>query len=137
MGAFFIVDNIFASPILQRPFELGADCVVYSTTKHMDGQGRTLGGAVLGREDFITDTLLPFHRHTGPALSPFNAWVVLKGLETLELRMQEHCDNAEKLADFLEQHPAIERVYYPFLKSHPEYSIAKKTDDSRRQYDCV
>lgn len=124
--AFFIVDNIFASPILQHPFELGADCVVYSTTKHIDGQGRTLGGAVLGSEEFITETLLPFHRHTGPALSPFNAWVALKGLETLDLRIAKHCDNAEKIAAFLEGHEKIARVYYPGLESHPDYAIAQK-----------
>jgi O-succinylhomoserine sulfhydrylase len=122
----FIVDNIFASPILQRPFELGADIVVYSATKHMDGQGRCLGGAVLGRADFINDVLLPFHRHTGPALSPFNAWVILKGLETLDLRMAKHCDNAEKVAAFLENHPKITKVLYPGLPSHPQYAIAQK-----------
>lgn len=124
--AFFIVDNIFASPILQHPFELGADCVVYSTTKHMDGQGRTLGGAVLGSEKFIKETLLPFHRHTGPALSPFNAWVTLKGLETLDMRMERHCSNAMKVATFLEKHPKVERVLYPHLKSFPQYALAKK-----------
>lgn len=124
--AFFIVDNIFASPILQHPFELGADCVVYSTTKHMDGQGRTLGGAVLGSEKFIKETLLPFHRHTGPALSPFNAWVTLKGLETLDMRMERHCANALNVATFLEKHPKVERVLYPHLKSFPQYALAKK-----------
>lgn len=125
-NATFIVDNIFASPILQKPFELGADIVVYSTTKHMDGQGRCLGGAVLGRADFINNILLPFHRHTGPALSPFNAWVILKGLETLDIRMEKHCDNAEKVAAFLEKHPKIVKVLYPGLASHPQYAIAKK-----------
>lgn len=124
--AFFIVDNIFASPILQHPFELGADCVVYSTTKHMDGQGRTLGGAVLGSEKFIKDILLPFHRHTGPALSPFNAWVTLKGLETLDMRMERHSSNALKVATFLEKHTKVERVLYPHLKSFPQYALAKK-----------
>jgi len=124
--ACLIVDNIFATPLLQRPLELGADVVVYSTTKHMDGQGRTLGGAVVGTEKFITETLLPFHRHTGPALSPFNAWVVLKGLETLDLRMEKHCANALKIAGFLENHPKIARVLYPGLKSFPQYSLARK-----------
>ena len=124
--AFFIVDNIFASPLLQHPLTLGADCVVYSTTKHMDGQGRTLGGAVLGSEKFIKDVLLPFHRHTGPALSPFNAWVTLKGLETLDMRMERHCSNALKVAKFLEKHPKIERVIYPGLPSFPQYTLAKK-----------
>jgi len=124
--ACLIVDNIFATPLLQRPLELGADVVVYSTTKHMDGQGRTLGGAVVGTEKFIAETLLPFHRHTGPALSPFNAWVVLKGLETMDLRMEKHCANAMKVAAFLENHKKIEKVYYPGLKSFPQYALAKK-----------
>ncbi|MCP5362170.1 MAG: O-succinylhomoserine sulfhydrylase [Hyphomicrobiales bacterium] len=128
-GTRFIVDNVFASPLLQHPLDLGADVVVYSTTKHIDGQGRTLGGAVLGSESFITETLLPFHRHTGPALSPFNAWVALKGLETLNLRMERHCVNALKVAQFLEQHPAIETVSYPGLPSHPQYAIAQKQMD--------
>ena len=125
-GVCLIVDNIFATPLLQRPLEMGADLVVYSTTKHMDGQGRTLGGAVLGKKEFIDEILLPFHRHTGPALSPFNAWVVLKGLETMDLRMEKHCTNALTLATFLEQHPAIERVIYPGLPSHPQYALAKR-----------
>ena len=92
----------------------------------MDGQGRTLGGAVLGSEKFIKDVLLPFHRHTGPALSPFNAWVTLKGLETLDMRMERHCSNALKVAKFLEKHPKIERVIYPGLPSFPQYTLAKK-----------
>lgn len=125
-GAKVIVDNIFATPLYQKPFLHGADVVVYSTTKHMDGQGRTLGGAVLGSKEFITDTLLPFHRHTGPAMSPFTAWVTLKALETFPLRMERHCDNAEAVARFLEDHPAIERVYYPGLASHPQYAVASK-----------
>lgn len=125
-NAIFIVDNIFATPLLQHPFELGADVVVYSTTKHMDGQGRTLGGAVLGSEEYINDYVVPFHRHTGPALSPFNAWVALKGLETMGLRMERHCDNADTLAAFLEAHPKVERVIFPGLKSHPQYELAKK-----------
>ncbi len=121
-----IVDNIFASPYCQKPLELGADIVVYSSTKHMDGQGRALGGCVLGSEEFIKETLLPFHRHTGPALSPFNAWIVYKSLETFSLRMERHCQNALKVAEFLESHKKIKRVIYPFLKSHPQYKIAKK-----------
>ncbi len=128
-NAFFIVDNIFATPLVQKPFELGADCVVYSTTKHMDGQGRTLGGAVLASEEFITETLLPFHRHTGPAMSPFTAWVVLKGLETFELRMKQHCKNAQKVAEFLEGHSNIAEVLYPGLPSHPQYDLACKQMD--------
>ncbi len=125
-GAKLIVDNIFASPFSQKPLKLGADIIVYSSTKHMDGQGRTLGGAVLGSEEFIKEILLPFHRHTGPALSPFNAWVVYKSLETFSLRMQRHCENAMKIAEFLESHKKVKKVLYPFLKSHPQYEIAKK-----------
>ncbi|MDX2083409.1 MAG: O-succinylhomoserine sulfhydrylase [Rickettsiales bacterium] len=125
-GAQLIVDNIFASPFSQKSLEFGADIVVYSTTKHMDGQGRTLGGCVLGREEFIKEILLPFHRHTGPALSPFNAWIVLKSLETFSLRMERHCDNALKIAEFLQNHKKIKRVLYPGLKSHPQFEIAQK-----------
>lgn len=121
-----IVDNIFASPYVQKPLELGADIVVYSTTKHMDGQGRTLGGAVLGSEEFIKEILLPFHRHTGPALSPFNAWVILKALETFPLRIERHCENAQKIAEFLSKHPKISKVYYPSLKNHPGHETAMK-----------
>lgn len=128
-GAFFIVDNVFASPLLQHPLELGADCVIYSNTKHIDGQGRCLGGAVLGSKDFIENVVTPFHRHTGPALSPFNAWVFLKGLETLEIRMDRHCANAQKTAEFLESHDKIKRVLYPGLKSHPQYDLAQKQMD--------
>lgn len=125
-GGKLIVDNIFASAYCQESLKLGADIVVYSTTKHMDGQGRTLGGCVLGSQEFIKDILLPFHRHTGPALSPFNAWVVLKSLETYALRMERHCQNAQKIAEFLEKNPKVKRVLYPNLKSHPQYEIAKK-----------
>ncbi|MFT6106432.1 MAG: O-succinylhomoserine sulfhydrylase [Rickettsiales bacterium] len=121
-----IVDNIFASALIQKPFELGADIVVYSTTKHLDGQGRTLGGAVLGSEEFILETLLPFHRHTGPALSPFNAWVILKALETFPLRIERHCQNAQRIAEFLESNSKVKRVIYPGLKSHPQHDLAKK-----------
>ena len=123
---FLIVDNIFATPLVQSPFSLGADCVVYSTTKHFDGQGRTLGGAVLGRKDFIEDELLPFVRHTGPALSPINAWIIFKSLETFELRFQRHCENALEVARFLEKHEKIDFVLYPYLDSHPQYKLAKK-----------
>ena len=128
-NAFFIVDNIFASPMLQHPLELGADCVVYSTTKHIDGQGRCLGGAILGSKKFIEEVVTPFHRHTGPAMSPFNAWVFLKGLETLDIRMQRHCENAEKISTFLEGHKNISRVIFPSLKSHPQYELAQKQMD--------
>jgi O-succinylhomoserine sulfhydrylase len=125
-GACFIVDNIFASSYSQNAFDFGADVVVYSTTKHFDGQGRTLGGAVLGSQNFIKETLLPFHRHTGPALSSFNAWIIFKALETYEMRMERHCANAKKIAEFLEGHSKIQKVYYPELKSHKQFSIAQK-----------
>lgn len=125
-GIRLIVDNIFATPLSQRPLDLGADIVMYSTTKHMDGQGRTLGGAVLGTTKFIDEELLPFHRHTGPALSPFNAWIILKGLETFSLRMERHVENAQHLAEFLEKHPKVGKVLYPGLKSHPQYTLAQK-----------
>ena len=125
-NACLIVDNIFASPYCQKSLELGADVVVYSTTKHMDGQGRSLGGCVLGKEQFIKEVLLPFHRHTGPAMSPFNAWIVLKSLETFALRIERHCANAQKIAEFLESHPKVARVLYPTLKSHPQFEVAKK-----------
>ncbi|MFN5351732.1 MAG: trans-sulfuration enzyme family protein [Alphaproteobacteria bacterium] len=122
----FIVDNIFATPLLQKPLLLGADIVVYSTTKHMDGGGKTLGGAILGGEKHLTEKILPFVRHTGPALSPFNAWVVLKSLESFDLRMEKHCTNAEKLAEFLGNHKKVEKIYYPHHKSFPQYKLAKK-----------
>ncbi len=125
-GAMLIVDNIFASPLLQKPLELGADLVVYSTTKHMDGHGRCLGGAVLGDEKFITEKLVPFYRHTGPHLSPFNAWVILKSLESFSLRMERHCSNAQKVAEFLQDHEKVESVRYPGLASHPHNAIAQK-----------
>jgi O-succinylhomoserine sulfhydrylase len=123
--AMLIVDNILAGCGVQSPLAHGADVIVYSTTKHMDGQGRTLGGAILGSEQFIKEVVTPFHRHTGPALSPFNAWVILKSLETYQLRMQRHCENAHKLAAFLEAHPSVASVMYPHLPSHPQYAIAK------------
>lgn len=125
-GAHLIVDNIFVSPFAQKPLELGADSVVYSTTKHLDGQGRTLGGCVVGSQNFIKEVLLPFHRHTGPALSPFNAWIVLKALETFSLRMERHCASTQKIAEFLESHPKVKKVLYPTLKSHAQFEIAQK-----------
>ncbi|HZL58322.1 MAG TPA: O-succinylhomoserine sulfhydrylase [Stellaceae bacterium] len=125
-GARLIVDNVFASPLLQKPLQLGADVVVYSATKHIDGQGRSLGGAVLASQKFITEHLAPFLRHTGPALSPFNAWLLLKGLETLELRLTRQCEVAAAIAQFLEKHPKVSRVLYPGLKSHPQYALAQK-----------
>jgi len=126
VGALVIIDNVFATPILQRPLELGADIVVYSATKHIDGQGRTLGGAILGSTEYCTDVVKPFLRHTGPSLSPFNAWVLLKGLETLELRVRQHCRNAREIATFLEGQNGILRVLYPGLESHPQHALANK-----------
>ena len=125
-GAISVVDNVFASPIYQRPLELGADMVVYSTTKYFDGQGRTLGGAILGNKTLLEEKILPFHRHTGPALSPFNAWVILKGLETLPMRMERHTSNATALAEMIDVHPAVEVAYYPGLKSFAQYALAKQ-----------
>jgi O-succinylhomoserine sulfhydrylase len=125
-GATVIVDNVFATPVLQHPLEFGADIVVYSTTKHIDGQGRTMGGAILARKEFVNETLSPFYRHTGPSMSPFNAWVLLKGLETLELRVQQHCSNAMEIAEFLTEQPGLSRVLYPGLSSHPQHDLAKR-----------
>ena len=125
-GATVVVDNVFASPLHQRPMAFGADIVVYSATKHIDGQGRCLGGAVLATKDFIKETFEPFYRHTGPSLSPFNAWVLAKSLETLELRMQRHCENALALARHLEEKNGILRVLYPGLPSHPQHELALK-----------
>jgi O-succinylhomoserine sulfhydrylase len=121
-----IVDNVFATPILQRPLELGADLVVYSATKHIDGQGRCLGGAVLCGRALRSDVLQPYLKHTGPALSPFNAWVLLKGLETLALRVEEHSRNGLAVARFLEAHPGVEGVLYPGLESHPQHALARR-----------
>jgi O-succinylhomoserine sulfhydrylase len=123
-GVTTVVDNAFATPLLQRPMEFGADVVAYSATKMMDGQGRVLAGAVCGTEEFILKTLLPFTRNTGPTLSAFNAWVVLKGLETLELRLTRQSENALKMARFLEAR--VPRVAYPWLPSHPQYALAQK-----------
>ncbi len=125
-GARVVVDNVFSSPIWQRPLEFGADVVVYSTTKHIDGQGRTLGGAILGTADYNKKQLEPFIRHTGPAMSPFNAWVLVKGLETLKLRVVAHGRGALELARFLEAQPGISRVLFPGLESHPQYALARR-----------
>jgi O-succinylhomoserine sulfhydrylase len=125
-GALLIVDNVFATPLLQQPLKLGADIVVYSATKHIDGQGRCLGGAVLGSADYINGTLGPYLRHTGPALSPFNAWTLLKGLETLELRLERHASNAVRIAQFLQTHPRVSHTHYPFLENHPQYALARR-----------
>jgi O-succinylhomoserine sulfhydrylase len=125
-GALVIVDNVFASPVLQKPLAFGADVVVYSATKHIDGQGRVLGGAVLSTEEFKTDYLMPFTRHTGPSLSPFNAWVLVKGLETMRLRVDAMSRSAHTLAEQLEQHSSVDRVGYPMLPSHPQFELAKR-----------
>ena len=121
-----IVDNIFASPVLQQPVKFGADVVIYSGTKHIDGQGRAMGGAVCSTNKFKENILKPFLRHTGPCISPFNAWVLLKSLETIKIRVLSQSDNALQIASFLEKHKKIEQVYYPGLKSFPQYALAKK-----------
>ena len=120
------VDNCFCTPALQRPLSLGADLVVHSATKYLDGQGRIVGGAVVGSQDLVGEELFSVIRTTGPSISPFNAWVALKGLETLRLRMKAHSEQALKLARFLEQHPVVERVYHAGLESHPQHELAKK-----------
>ena len=123
-GALVVVDNVFATPLLQRPLQLGADIVVYSCTKHIDGQGRVLGGAVLGNQAWIEGTLQPFIRNTGPSLSPFNAWLLLKGVETLMLRVEAGCQRAAAIADFLAVQPAVCRVLYPTRRDHPQHALA-------------
>lgn len=125
-GGRLVVDNVFATPVLQKPLALGADVVVYSATKHIDGQGRCLGGAVLGDKAFITDVLGPYLRHTGPCLSPFNAWVLVKGLETFQLRVERHVENASRIASFLEGRAGVARVIYPGLSSHPQHDLAER-----------
>lgn len=125
-GAIVVVDNVFATPLLQQPLTLGADVVVYSCTKHIDGQGRVLGGAILSSKKWVEDTLQPFIRNTGPALSPFNAWLLLKGIETLALRVEASCRSAVAIADFLADHPAVSRVWYPTRTDHPQHALAAK-----------
>jgi len=125
-GAKVVLDNAFATPVLQRPLEFGVDVVVHSATKYIDGQGRTLGGAVLGSKEYIIDQLQPITRNTGPSLSPFNAWVLLKGLETLALRVERHSANAARVADALAGHPAVARVLYPGRKDHPQHALAMR-----------
>jgi len=121
----FIVDNCFATPYIQQPIKFGADLVIHSATKLIDGQGRVLGGVTVGKSDLIREIYL-FARNTGPAMSPFNAWVLSKSLETLAIRVEKHCENALKVAQFLEEHKQVEFVKYPFLKSHPQYHTAKQ-----------
>ncbi len=127
-GGLLIVDNVFASPVLQKPFALGADVVVYSATKHIDGQGRTLGGAILAKKELIDREggVRDFLRHTGPALSPFNAWVLAKGIETIELRVMRQCENAAKVADALAAHPKVTRLFYPGRDDHPHRAVHAK-----------
>jgi O-succinylhomoserine sulfhydrylase len=125
-GATVVVDNVFATPLLQQPLKLGADVVVYSATKHIDGQGRTLGGVILGTQKFVTETLQPFLRHTGPSLSPMNAWVLLKGLETLELRVTRQAASAETIARKLAGHPKLSQVLYPTLEDFPQRELAAR-----------
>jgi O-succinylhomoserine sulfhydrylase len=123
-GAIVVVDNVFATPLLQQPLAFGADVVVYSCTKHIDGQGRVLGGAVLGTRKWVTETLQPFIRNTGPAMSPFNAWVLLKGLETLAVRVDASCRAAVVVADFLAARREVTRVWYPTRADHPQQALA-------------
>jgi O-succinylhomoserine sulfhydrylase len=125
-GATLVVDNVFASPLLQRPLKLGADCVVYSATKHIDGQGRTLGGVILASEQFIATHIHNFLRQTGPCLSPFNAWVMLKSLETLPVRIAAQQASATRVADFLAGCPSVKRVFYPGRADHPQFGVARK-----------
>jgi len=125
-GALVLVDNVFASPLYQKPLELGADIVIYSTTKHIDGQGRLLGGAVLGKASFVEDVFLPFYRQTGAAISVFNAWVMLKSLETLPLRVAAQTENARHVAAFLHNHPKVKSISYPGHDSHPQHDLAKR-----------
>jgi len=125
-GAKVVLDNVFATPILQQGIPLGVDIVVYSGTKHIDGQGRVLGGAILGPKDYIDESVQKLMRHTGPSLSPFNAWTLLKGLETLAIRVQHQNASAQRIAEFLQEHPAVSWVRYPYLESHPQYDLAKR-----------
>jgi O-succinylhomoserine sulfhydrylase len=128
-GARLAVDNAFASPALQRPLEFGAHIVIHSSTKYIDGQGRALGGVVLCDQDFLDQHLQVFLRNTGPSISPFNAWLHLKSLETLELRMKQHCENAKAIADFLSQQKKVTRVLYPFRPDHPQHNLARAQMD--------
>src|SRR5262252_2140163 len=125
-GGILVVDNVFATPLLQKPLALGADVVVYSATKHIDGQGRALGGAILGPEKLMVDSYRDIIRHTGPALSPFNSWVLLKGLETLELRVRKQTENAGRVADAIAVHSKVRQTIYCGLPSHPQYELARR-----------
>ncbi len=125
-GARVVIDNVFATPLYQKPLELGADIVVYSATKHIDGHGRCLGGAVLATTEFMTDHFIPFYRHTGPSLSPFNAWVMAKSLETLELRVERQSQSAAAIADWLAEQPLVRQVRYPGRVDHPQHALASR-----------
>lgn len=125
-GATLIVDNVFATPLLQSPFEYGADCVVYSATKHVDGQGRCLAGIVMGSSEFIQNNVHNFLRQTGPALSPFNAWVMVKSLEVMPYRIKQQVESAVEIADFLAEQANVQRLLYPFRADHPQYELAKR-----------
>ena len=125
-GCLLVVDNCFCTPALQKPLALGADIVIHSATKYLDGQGRCIGGAVVGDRNNVGEEVFGFLRTAGPSMSPFNAWVFLKGLETLNIRMKAHCENAILLAEYLESHPAVNTVYYPGLESHPQHALAKE-----------
>jgi O-succinylhomoserine sulfhydrylase len=125
-NSLYVVDNCFCTPALQKPLEMGADVIIHSATKYLDGQGRVLGGAIVGTEEFVLGKVFPYVRTAGPTLSAFNAWVLLKGLETLNLRLEKQSQSALELATWLEKHPAVERVYHPGLASHPQYELAKK-----------
>ena len=133
-GAIVVVDNVFATPLLQKPLQFGADVVVYSCTKHIDGQGRVLGGAVLGAQKWIEETLQPFVRNTGPALSPFNAWLLLKGLETLALRVEAACRSAAAIADFLAGQPGVARVLVPDAAPTIRSTRWRMRADERRRH---
>ncbi|EPF00155.1 O-succinylhomoserine sulfhydrylase [Rhizobium grahamii] len=126
IGAKVVVDNVFATPIFQKPLELGAHIVVYSATKHIDGQGRSLGGVILSDKEWVSEHLQDYYRHTGPAMSPFTAWTLLKGLETLPLRVKQQTENAAKIADFLAEQPKVAKVIYPGRKDHPQADIVAK-----------
>jgi len=128
-GALLAVDNAFSSPALQRPMEFGAHIVIHSSTKYIDGQGRALGGVILCQKDFLDDHLQVFLRNTGPSISPFNAWLHLKSLETLDLRMKQHCENAGRVADFLSRQKKVTRMLYPFHPDHPQHNLAKAQMD--------
>jgi len=121
-----VVDNCFCTPILQQPLALGADLVIHSATKYLDGQGRCVGGAVVGNTDIVEEKIFAWMRSAGASMSPFNAWVFLKGLETLNIRMQAHCQAAHELANWLEDNPKVRRVYYPGLASHPQHDLAQQ-----------